>query len=144
MRSEEPVHAYIYPVLRDHIDNLFEGKDVFCKYTGQKNVGIGAGTKILLYASASGRKVRGEGTVIKVEYLTPQQAISQYSQRLFISPKELDEYRGLRSPDIKLLVMMLENIKKYAEPIVLEKPLTMTGQKLSKKQYCSLVRQVKR
>lgn len=139
MRLEEPYYAVIYPVLPNQVERVFDGKDVFCKYTGQRNVGVGEGTKILFYASRSGRKVFGEGTVSKTEFLTPDETISQYGTRLFITSKELDDYRGARSKDKKLLVITLDKIRRYKEPIILEKYVTMAGQRLAKEQYASLM-----
>ncbi len=140
MKFDEIVYAYIYPVLGDHIERIFAGKDVFCKFTGERNLGIGVGTKILFYASSSGRKVLGEGTVDKVELLNSEQVISQYGSKLFLTEKELNDYRGAtRSPKVRLLVLSLRNIKRYEPPVVLPKNLTMAGLKLSEKQYLELI-----
>lgn len=134
VKFAEPHYAMIYPLLKEHIERIFAGKDVFCKYTG-RNFRIGAGTKILFYASQGSQQVLGEAKVKSVEYLTPDETAKKYESRLFITKDELEKYRGLRPKEAKILVLQLEGIRKYIQPKVSEKIVTMSGQQLSEIDY---------
>ena len=70
--------------------------------------------------------------------LTPKELFAKYDNRVFISAEELQEYRGIRSPDLKLLVLRIRNVRKYDEPKVLSNRMTMVGMGLSKEQYFGL------
>jgi hypothetical protein len=139
LKNDEAVYAMIYPLLRGHINRIFQGKDVFCKYTGQRTFRINSGTKILFYASGSGRQILGEGLVDSREQLTPDELLGKYANRVFISRDELEKYRGERSRDLKLLVLRLRDIRKFDYPKVLSVHMTMTGMQLSKGQYEGLM-----
>lgn len=93
MRVRSPYFAMIYSKIPSQLDRLFDGKDVFCKYTGHRLVRIGEGTKSLMYASIGGRKIIGEGTAKEVEYLPPPETLLKHGRRLFISERELDKHR---------------------------------------------------
>jgi hypothetical protein len=131
--KEEP--RFIYPFLLDHIERIFVGKDVVCKYVGRGQPSIDKGSKLLFYGSGGRFEIIGEGTIDSAEFLTPAETISKYGMRLFISQKELDEYKGVRPPERKLFVLVLRKIRKYSKPIKLGKPVTMSGQTITKETY---------
>lgn len=126
----------IYPLLPEHIERIFDRKDVFCKFTatGSKTT---KGHKLLFYSSRGNFEIRGEATVDDVEYLTPDEAIRKYGKRLFITPEEMNSYCAKRDrpPDKKLLVMVLQKIREYPKPHKLEKPIPMSGMVLTDTMY---------
>jgi len=134
---EEHKAAVIYPLLPQHIERIFQGKDVFCKYVGKGTPSIKEGSKLLYYASGSQFEILGEATIKTIEFITPKEIITKYEKRLFITREELDNYRRLRSRPLekKLMVLSLSNIKKYDKPRKTSKAVTMVGQTLSKTEY---------
>jgi hypothetical protein len=42
VRYSEPHFAVIYPMSSEHAERIFEGNNIFCKYKGERNVGIGS------------------------------------------------------------------------------------------------------
>lgn len=127
----------IYPLLHEHIERIFQGKDVFCKYVGKGNPGLKVGDKLLFYESRGQSRVVGEATIGTIEFLTPEEVIAKYGDRLFITKEELDNYRKLRCRplDKRLMVLSLYNTRRYKEPFRTSKPVTMAGQTLSKEEY---------
>jgi len=63
--------------------------------------------KLLFYESGGQFRVVGEATIRTIEFLTPEEVIAKYGDRLFITKDELDNYRKLRCrpPDRKLMVL---------------------------------------
>jgi len=138
---EERKMAVIYPLLPEHIERIFRGKDVFCKYVGKGAPSIKEGSKLIFYASGSRFEALGEATIKTIEFLTPEEIITKYENRLFITKEELDNYRNQRNrpPEKKLMVLSLSNIKKYDRPRKTSKTVTMAGQTLSKTEYKKLL-----
>ena len=133
----------IYPVPSNLVYRFFdEGKNVFVKY--QPKVGyhhLKIGDKVLFYASRNIHKIVGEGMVQRVELLEPKGVLEKYCENLFLTAGELEEYRHHRSgrpPTKKLLVVVLQNLKKYSEPVKPDKPITMAGQRITEKEYRNL------
>jgi hypothetical protein len=137
---KEPKYAVIYPLLSDHIDRLFGGKDIFCKYVGNKRPSLMEGNKIIFYASRGKFELVGEAVIRGIEFLSPSEIESKYKNRVFITSDELQTYRGQRPTEWKLIVLTLERLKKYAMPIRMAKYVTMAGQTLTKEEYDKLIR----
>lgn len=138
---KESKEATIYPLLPEHIERMFRGKDVFCKYTGRGNPRIKEGSKLLFYASGSRFEICGEATIRTIEFLTPEETVGKYEKRLFITREELDNYRNQRDrpPEKKLMVLGLFGVKRYDKPRRTLKAVTMAGQTLSKSEYKELL-----
>lgn len=138
---KEHREVVIYPLLREHIERIFQGKDVFCKYVGRGIPSIEVEDKLLFYASGSRGEVLGEATIKAIEFFTPEEIISKYEDRLFVTKNELDDYRRRRNRplDKKLMVLSLSNITRYEKPFRTLKSLTMAGQTLSKTEYKKLL-----
>ncbi len=132
---KEPKHAVIYPFLPEHIERILNGKDVICKYSGRGKPNLSEGSKVLFYASGGSLEMRGEAIIRKIEFLTPRQMLSTYERRLFLTPAEVERYRGLRSPDQSLLVLTLFRIRRFKRPIKKAKYVTMAGETLTQEQY---------
>ena len=131
----------IYPILPEHIERIFQGKDVFCKYIGKGTPRLKVGSKLLFYASRNQYEVLGDAIIIAIESLMPDKIIFKYEDRLFITKEELDNYRIQRDrpADRKLMVLILSNIKKYDRPHRMLKRVSMAGQTLSKEEYKKLL-----
>ena len=134
-RLKEPKYAVAYPFLRNHIENIFNGKNVVCKYAGRGKPNLVEGSKVLFYASGGGFEVLGEGAIRRIEFLTPLEILTNYRSRLFISSADLEGYRGNRPVDKKLLVLTLTSVRRFSIPIKMTKYVTMAGQMFDKSQY---------
>jgi hypothetical protein len=130
------VIAIIFPILPEHIQRIFDGKDVFCKYVGRGNPNISIGNHILFYASGK-HEIPGEATISGIEYLSSKEVVEKYMSRLFIDKNELERYRISRdrSPEKRLLVLTLTNAFRYHEPLTPIKNVSMSGLTLSREEF---------
>lgn len=133
----------IFPILPKHLERIFAGKNVFCKFVGKGRPRLSPEMKILFYSSRGTYEVVGEATIDSLEYLSPQEVMQKYGSRLFISAEELDGYTRKRSrpPNKELMVAVLKQIRRYKKPYKLKKPVTMAGLSLTDKVYREIVSQ---
>jgi len=84
----------IFPFLPRHAERLLDGgKDVFAKYLARANLaGLKVGNRILFYVSGGSRQIVGEARIGQIEFLTPDQLLEKYEDRLFITREELRQY----------------------------------------------------
>jgi hypothetical protein len=133
----------IYPIPINFIDRLFDGETkVFVKYVAHNSTQLTPKHKVIFYGSHGSKKLVGEGIIEKVEFLTPEEAITKYKEELFLTKDEIYDYVK-RSPSRNLskemLTVVLKRLKKYRKPIQYPKPITMAGQYLSSSEYNSLM-----
>lgn len=135
--------ASIYPIPAEFADRIFEGNTkVFVKYVAHNTTRLAPKHKVIFYASHGSKKLIGEGTIEKVEFLTPQKVIEKYRYQLFLNETELHAYVARspsRSSSKEMLTLVLKKLKKYSKPIDYNKPVTMAGQYLSAEEYSSLI-----
>ncbi len=130
----------IFPIPKQFVDRLLvDNRNVFVKYvpriTGLKIV---PKDKVLFYASHSSKEIVGEGKIDEMLFLTPEEALQKYGERMFLNEKELSEYtlqQPRRDSQKKMLVLVLSGIRRYSEPRKLKKPITMAGQYLTREEY---------
>jgi hypothetical protein len=134
----------IYPIPMNFSDRLFDGKTkVFVKYVAHNSTQLAPKHKVIFYGSHGSKKLVGEGTIEKVEFLTPEGAITKYKEELFLTKDEIYDYvkrSPSRTPSKEMLTLVLKRLKKYQRPIQYHKPITMAGQYLSSSEYNSLIR----
>lgn len=135
----------IFPFLPRHAERLLDGgKDVFVKYLAHGNMaGLKLGNKIVFYASGGSRQIVGEARIGQIEFLTPDQLLEKYEDRLFITREELRQYTTRqpgRTSSKPLFVGILKTIKKYTMPVLCQMPITMAGMTLTRDVYRSIIR----
>ena len=102
---------------------LREGKDVFAKIS---NRSAEPGWTFYLYGSHDPRAVLAEATITKAHHMKARNVWEEYGERLFQERDEFNSYiRGRRHKD--MLVLELENIKKYSEPVTPPGNITVAG-----------------
>jgi hypothetical protein len=124
----------IYPLLPKHLERIFDGKDIFCKYHGRGRYRLDKGNYVMFYASGIG-DIRGQARITNIEFLKPSELLSRYRTRLFVTEQELEDYRGTRSIDKELMVLTLSKVQRFDTPLKPLKPITMSGWTLSKSEY---------
>jgi len=133
----------IYPIPINFIDRLFDGETkVFVKYVAHNSTQLAPKHKVIFYGSRGSKELVGEGIIEKVEFLTPEEAITKYKEELFLTKDEIYDYvkRSLsRTLSKEMLTLVLKRLKKYHRPIQYHKPITMAGQYLSSSEYNSLM-----
>jgi hypothetical protein len=134
--------AIVYPLLPEHIERLLKGKNIFCKYVGERPPNVTVGGKLIFYQSGGEKHLVGEAIIDRIEFMTPESIVKEFRDRLFITPDELDKYRGDRPESKKLLVLFLSQVRKYKTPLKPPKVVTMAGCTLSKVQYRKLMRRL--
>jgi hypothetical protein len=138
------INAVIFPIPTELVDRLFRGNTkVFVKYVAHNTTRLAPKHKVIFYASHGSKKLIGEGTIEKVEFLTPQKVLEKYKDQLFLNEAELDAYvkrSPSRSSSKEMLTLVLKKLKKFPKPIDYNKPITMAGQYLSAEEYSSLIK----
>ena len=137
MKNKDKAAGIIFPILPHHVERFFEGnKTVFVKFFGKQGqpLKLQVGSKLFFYKSKSDKEIVGEATISEIGTATSDDLTKRYSERLFLSPIELDEYVGDRKLK-KLLYLVLKNPRKYKIPFRLDKPVTMAGQYMTLEAY---------
>lgn len=136
----------VYPLPVELIDRLFDGRPkVFVKYVAHNTTKLVSKHKVVFYGSHGSRKLRGEGTIEKVEFLTPNSVLSRHKEDLFLNQEELLVYVRRfpsRTPSKEMLILVMKKLKKYPIPVDYNKPITMAGQYLTAADYDSLIRKL--
>lgn len=125
----------IFPVLREHVSNLFgRDRDVFVKFT---KLNLERGSTVVFYVSGE-KLLIGEAKVGHIERLNPDVAWSRYKNRVFLDEEEYHKYVKI-SPISKeerkmseVTVFELENMRKYKKPVRSIYPVTSSGRYLTK------------
>lgn len=125
----------IFPVLREHVSNLFSrDRNVFVKFT---KLNLESGSVIVFYVSHE-KMLIGEAKVGNIERLNPDAAWSRYKDRTFLDEEEYKQYVRI-SPITKearkmseVTVFELENMRKYKKPVRSIYTVTPSGRYLSK------------
>lgn len=148
--KEQHIVGVVYPVGQDHVNRIFDSnKNVFLKYTPwipsrPDDYRLKRGMKILFYLSHSKRRIFGEGRIRNLEFLKPKEALAKYGSSLILSEKEITAYakqqpnRTLEKP---LLVLVLDNLKKYSQAIHYHRNVAMAGEFLMLDTYQTLLQQ---
>ena len=141
----EKIAAVIFPVPEKFVDRLlYEDRNVFVKYVGRTtNLKIVPRNKVVFYASQGAKELVGEGVIQAIEFLTPNDALEKYGDRVFLEREELMKYATQepgRALTKKMLVLVLSKVKAYQPHLKWRKPITMTGQYLSEEEYNELLR----
>ena len=132
MAQNDELIGVIYALPRHIIDRvLVDKKKVFIKYIAKEPIKktrfrISPGNKLFLYESGGKKIIVGESLIKKCEFLNKDEVYEKYRIDLILTKKELDEY-AIGREEKKLLVLHLEKIETYEEPIKLNKQITMAG-----------------
>jgi len=133
----------IYPVPSKFVDRLFNEKaNVFVKYVAHNTTKLVPKHRVIFYASHGSKKLVGEGTLERVEFLSPETVIARYKERLFLNESEFYAYVGSspsRTPSKLMLTLVLNKLSKYPNPVDYGRPITMAGQYLGVNEYNSLI-----
>jgi hypothetical protein len=100
---------------------------------------------VIFYASHGSKEIIGEGVIESIEFLTPDEVWQKYDGKIFLDRKELHEYttsQPTRTSTKKMLVITLRKLKKYKSGIKYLKPITMTGEYITKKDYNFLMQSI--
>jgi len=139
----------VYPVPQQLVDRLFVAhRNIFVKYIPRAtNLRIAPKHKVFFYASHASKEVVGEGTIEAIEFLTPNEALDKYREKVFLNKDELTEYtmrQPKRTSSKKLLTITLSKIRRYPKGIKYERPMTMAGEYLTQEKYNVLMEKVSR
>jgi hypothetical protein len=133
----------IYPVPKDIAERLFNEKEkVFVKFLAHNSTKLAPKNKVIIYASHGSKKLIGEGIIDKVEFLTSEEVMTKYRDKLFLYETEFYAYirrSSVRTSSREMLTLVLKKLAKYPKPIEYDKPITMAGQYLSSSEYNSLM-----
>lgn len=134
----------VYPIPIEIIDRVFRSKKfMFLKYLPHTSTKLKPNDKVLFYVSKASKQVVGEGIIEKTEFLTPDESLLKYGDKLFLNKEELENYTAKqsgRTSTKKLLVLSLTKVRKYTKEIRYPRPLTMTGEYITKREYLSLMK----
>jgi hypothetical protein len=141
--DDEPIIGVIFPLPERVIKFMFENsRDVYVKYTThghlqKSKLKLEKGMNIYFYQSGSNKIIVGEGKIEHTEFLSMDQILEKYANRLLTTEDELKDYSKGRE-DKRALVIEFTNLIKYEEEIKLLVPITMAGLYLTEKRKSTL------
>lgn len=134
----------VFPISHAQAVKIFqEGKQAFAKYT--KFGKLETNSKIIFYVSKE-KKFVGEAVIDKIRCLSPEDAWSTYSNQLFLTQTEFEDYTsispigGKPRPRSELTVFLLKKVKKYRAGIPAKIKMTPSGSYLGIKDYNEIVK----
>lgn len=130
----------IFPILAHHLRRIFDDqKRVFVKFIGRElSPGrLHSGSRLFFYQSGSSKEVVGEARIVGIAAGTVEEVLAKHGKDLFLTPTELETYAGNRKAK-RMLILILEDAKRYQVPLKLDKGLTMAGQYMTKTMYDDL------
>jgi hypothetical protein len=136
----------IYPIPREFTNRLFDGNQVFVKYVAHNTTRLEPRNKVVFYASHGPRALIGEGTIEKIEFLSPETVLAKYKTGLFLNETEFHRYVKKMPSRVRtkeMMVIILKKLKRYPRPIDYDRPMTMAGQCLGIEEYSALQKQRK-
>ena len=137
-KDDRAAVGIIFPILRDHIQRLLEGKKtVFVKFVGNLPKRLHPGSKLFFYESRSKKEIVGEARIVEISSGTPQEVLQRFRNDLFLTATEFEKYIGDRKSQ-RVLVLILTSAKRYRRPLKIAKAITMTGQYMTKQMLRSL------
>jgi len=128
----DSVIGVIFPILPEHIRRFFEqGKRVFIKFVASAHTGLRRGSKLFFYESRSKKQIVGEARIVQISSGTMDEVLLEHGADLFLTPEQLKEYVGNRR-ERRMLVLVLDGVRKYSTPLKVDRPITMAGQYMTK------------
>jgi len=147
---KEELVGVVFPIQSQQANRIIdEGKTVFVKKTlihptNLKKYRLKNGMKLILYLSGSGRTLAGEAEISNIEFLSYKEIITKYRESLVLSEKELYDYYTTSQTQLNykrpLLVLHLANIRKYPSGVTYHKPISLSGEYVTEKNYDLIVR----
>ncbi|MFH1358261.1 MAG: DUF365 domain-containing protein [archaeon] len=137
MSDKKEIAGVIFSLPKDLANRIFNNhKSVFVKFLTHptKNTRIKENMKLIIYVSNLNKSVIGEAIIKKVEFLKYNELIKEHKKEIFLSTRELKDYASKRE-EKPLLVLILNEIKKYNKEKRLNYPITMSGRYITKEEY---------
>jgi hypothetical protein len=130
------VRGVIYPFKREILDRVLnQNRNIITKFTthdpSKSNIYLEEGNLVYFYQTKSNKEVVGEGTISKIEFKNYHELLNNFPEQFFITKDELKNYVRGRF-DKKMLIIHLQDIKRYRRPIRLKNYITMAGLKVTK------------
>ena len=138
----------LFPIKSKYVERIFRYRTpVVVKYLSRiprkpRNYALKRGMKILFYVSGSGRKIAGQARIRDVEFLTPAETLTKYSDRLFLPPDDLVAYIAMqpnRDATKPLLVLDLDEVVSFPDGIRHLKNMTMAVEYFDQEFYSKIV-----
>jgi hypothetical protein len=89
------------------------------------------GSKLFFYESKGSKEIVGEARIAEMTQGTVDEVLGRFGADLFLTRNELEAYAGNRR-ERRMLVLILEDITRYAVPLKLDKGVTMAGRYITK------------
>lgn len=146
MESKD-IFGVTFAVPYNFLRRFFEKeKTVFIKNSKFRK--IQSGMKLIFYSSGEVHAFVGEGTIEKVEFLTPNEVVKKYKNKLFLTAEECFKYtspagRYRKYKVSKFLTLTLKNITKYPKPVKPQRFISIGGSYISKLEYESILSRAK-
>ncbi len=134
---KEQVIGVVYALPFKIVDRILSKKNaIFIKYLSKgsikkSNMQIKEGDKLYFYVSRSEKIIVGESIIERIEFLTKKDLMKKHSSDIILTISELDEYTKGRE-NKPILILEINDIKKYSKPIRLTKCVNMGGLYITK------------
>ena len=143
MREGESIIGIIYPLPRELVKRVNSNRNIFVKYLthepNKRSLKIKEEDKLFIYESRNKKMIVAEAIISKIEFLTIDEIFKKYKNRTIAGLEALRIYSKGRE-EKKMLVLHLNNINMYKEPLPVSKPITMAGQYITKHNWERLIK----
>lgn len=145
--SMSKVAGVVFPIPLQFINRIFDKKrNVFARYLPHPTFArLAPRSRLFLYASHGQKEIVGEALIRKIEFLTPDELLKKYGEKVFLSRDELMNYtsqRPSRTTSKKMLVLILSKPRKYLKGIRYSGHMTMAGEYLTEDKYKALSEEI--
>jgi hypothetical protein len=137
MSNTDVILGIIFPLSQEHIERFFEGhRTVFVKFYGRQRVPtrLRRGSRLFFYRTGGRKEIVGEAKIVEINSGAFDDVWNRFADGLFLTRNELEAYVGKRR-DSQMTVLVLDEVREYQAPIILQHPLTMAGQYMTKEMY---------
>jgi hypothetical protein len=140
---ETPKIGIIHPISARYFDRLLNGRRVFFRFGARTYPAMKKGNRVVFYESGGARQLIGEGMIESIAQLSVGEATVRYGGNLFLDPEEIRKYANrwgrTRQSDI-VVALVLRNIRRYRNPLKLERPIPPSGKSLTREFYQLIIK----
>ena len=138
--TKEPVVGVVYPLPGNIAERIFHADTTLLPKFIRHDVaprGLHRGTKLVVYASRTTKKLIGEAVIESIECIEVAKVLSAYDSRMLLSAEEFRVYVGDRQGR-SVCIFHLVHPRRYETPVDSPWPITMTGRYIRDHEYRKL------
>lgn len=142
--KNEDIAGVIYSLQENNFEKLKNVKNpVYVKYLsrmeGKSPTKLTKGDHLFFYLSRENKSIIGHGKINNILFKKPDEIKKEFSNRIQMTDGEFDNYTKKRKSK-QLLVLDLNNVTKFKNPVSLNQQITMGGQYVTKNELKNFIK----